>query len=186
MSTSYELDDVDAFVVDAIGVPGARTFYFRARVGAETLSFKCEKVQAQALAEAIRALMGDLPPTTATPLAVPALDVTVDAEWVVGSIGLGYEASTDRVVVILEEIGDDFGSLDGDEPESDDGDDLDGLGLELDDHEPDAGTARVALTRGQALAFAERAEQLVQAGRPSCPLCAAPIDVSGYRCACFN
>lgn len=186
MSTSYELDEVDAFVVDAVGVPGARTFFFRARAGQEVLAFKCEKVQAQALAEAIRSLMGDLPPTEATPVALPALDAPVDAEWVVGSIGLGYEAATDRVVVILEEVGDDFGDLDESDSGFDDDPDLGGLEMELDDHDPDVGTARVALTRGQALAFAERAEHLVRAGRPSCPLCAAPIDASGYRCACFN
>ena len=172
MSTSYELDEVDAFVVDAVGLPGARTFFFRARADEELLTFKCEKVQAQALAEAIRSLMGDLPPTEATPAALPALDDAVDAEWVVGSIGLGYEAATDRVVVILEEMDDSFvdeSDMDPDEipfsfPETDD-----------DDLESDVGTARVALTRGQALAFAELAERLVRAGRPSCPLCATPI-----------
>lgn len=188
MSTSYELDEVDAFVVDAIGVPGARTFYFRARIGDAVLSFKCEKVQAQALAEAIRALMGDLPPTTASPVSVPSIEADVDAEWVVGSIGLGYEAAGDRVVVILEEIGDDFEDLaDVDvDPDDDLEDDLDELDPEYADHEPDAGTARVALTRGQALAFVERTEVLVRAGRPPCPLCASPIDVTGYRCVCFN
>ena len=90
MSTSYELDEVDAFVVDAVGVPGARTFFFRARVGSEMLTFKCEKVQAQALAEAIRSK-------------TPALVGAEDGFWSVLT-GLAAHRSIDegRVVELRE------------------------------------------------------------------------------------
>ena len=46
--------------------------------------------------------------------------------------------------------------------------------------------ARILLTREQAAAFAIRATQLVEAGRPPCPLCGLPLDPSGHDCPRTN
>jgi uncharacterized repeat protein (TIGR03847 family) len=159
MSASFEMDNVDAFVAGTVGEPGARTFFFQITNGGTLLSFKCEKLQVAALAEAVGKLLVDLPTEPAVPppgeLSVPVL-----AEWVVGSIGIGYEAESDRIVVVLEEV----------EVEGDD----------------DGGRARFFLTRAQASGFAERTSALISGGRPTCVLCASPINPDGYTCFCFN
>ena len=41
---------------------------------------------------------------------------------------------------------------------------------------------RVRISPGAARAFAQRALQLVSAGRPPCPLCGLPLDASGHVC----
>jgi uncharacterized repeat protein (TIGR03847 family) len=45
---------------------------------------------------------------------------------------------------------------------------------------------RVELTRGQALAFAGRAAELMASGRPSCRFCGLPIDPEGHPCPRMN
>ena len=42
------------------------------------------------------------------------------------------------------------------------------------------------LSPPQARAFAERAERVVSAGRPPCPLCAEPLDADGHVCVRLN
>ena len=160
MSTSFEMENVDGFVAGTVGEPGARTFFFQITNAGSLLSFKCEKLQVAALAEAVGKLLVDLPsePVTVT---TAELSVPVLAEWVVGSIGIGYEAESDRVVVVLEEV-------------------------EMDGDDDDAGRARFFLTRAQASSFAERSNDLIGGGRPTCVLCAAPINPDGYTCVCFN
>lgn len=159
MSASFEMDNVDGFVAGTVGEPGARTFFFQISNGGALLSFKCEKLQVAALAEAVGKLLVDLP-TTPVADANDQLTVPVLAEWVVGSIGIGYEAESDRIVVVLEEV-----EIDGDD---------------------DSGRARFFLTRSQASNFAERTTELISGGRPTCVLCAAPINPDGYTCVCFN
>ncbi len=41
---------------------------------------------------------------------------------------------------------------------------------------------RVRLTGAQARAFAKRALDVVNAGRPPCPLCSLPLDPEGHVC----
>ena len=159
MSASFEMDNVDRFVAGTVGEPGARTFFFQITNGGTLLSFKCEKLQVAALAEAVGKLLVDLP-STPLPSASDELSVPVLAEWIVGSIGIGYEAESDRIVVVLEEV-----EVDGDD---------------------DSGRARFFLTRAQASSFAERTTELISGGRPTCVLCSSPINPDGYTCVCFN
>jgi uncharacterized repeat protein (TIGR03847 family) len=44
----------------------------------------------------------------------------------------------------------------------------------------------VTLTAEQAAAFAIRAVQLIEAGRPPCPLCGLPLDPRGHNCPRTN
>ncbi len=159
MSTSFEMENVDGFVAGTVGEPGARTFFFQITNAGTLLSFKCEKLQVAALAEAVGKLLVDLP-TAPVVASADELSVPVLAEWVVGSIGIGYEAESDRVVVVLEEV-----EIDGDD---------------------DSGRARFFLTRAQASNFAERSTDIIGGGRPTCILCASPINPDGYTCVCFN
>lgn len=160
MSESFDLPDVDRFVAGALGDPGRRTFYFQIAAGPLLLSLKCEKLQVTALAEAFAKMLVDLPPPPeARRPGDDELVLPVRPEWSVGSIGLGYEANRDRIVVVLEEA----------VPEDDDG-----------------AKARFSITRAQAALFAERSEALVRAGRPTCVLCSSPIDADGFTCHCYN
>jgi uncharacterized repeat protein (TIGR03847 family) len=52
--------------------------------------------------------------------------------------------------------------------------------------EDDGDALVVTLTKEQAAAFAIRAVQLIEAGRPPCPLCGLPLDPRGHDCPRTN
>lgn len=170
------MDSVESFVVGTVGEPGNRTFFYQARGLIDgrtgTVTFKCEKVQAALLAEAMGKLLGDFP-LGLTSDAAPWEPLThpVLPEWTVGTIQLGYEQAEDRVVVFLQEV---IQLEEGVDPDTVD---LDSL---------DVGRARFQLSRMQAAAVLANVPMLLAAGRPLCPLCGSTIEVSGYSCACFN
>lgn len=62
MSESFDLGEPGRFTVGAIGEPGRRVFYFQAFGDGVEASVKCEKQQAQALADHLIKLLDDLPP----------------------------------------------------------------------------------------------------------------------------
>ena len=62
-------------------------------------------------------------------------------------------------------------------------DDLDPVEPLSDDIPADGpGVLRVRITPSAARAFAQRALNLVAAGRPPCPLCGLPLDANGHVC----
>ena len=167
----------ERFVAGTVGEPGDRSFYLRAIEEARTVSVLLEKQQVTVLAERITALLQevarrfgpDVPTNAADPDADP-LAVPLEEEFRVGTMGLGWDADSRTIVVELlavseEEIDESVVLDDGDEG-------------------PDA--LRVFLSPIQARAFAERAEKVVSAGRPPCPLCAEPLDASGHVCVRLN
>src|SRR6476659_862586 len=94
-------------VTGAIGEPGQRVFYLQAQGPLGTQTVKCEKGQEEALAYHIERFLADLPAIGSTDL-VPA---DLESSWsgltprfVLGTIGLAYDAEADRVVVVLEEV----------------------------------------------------------------------------------
>ena len=93
------------------------------------------------------------------------LDTPIEDEFRVGTIGLAWEPARGRVVI------------------------------ECHDHDPDEGppppdaalhSVRVVLTTGQAREFVRRSGSLVAAGRPPCPFCGLPLDVTGHICPRAN
>jgi uncharacterized repeat protein (TIGR03847 family) len=52
--------------------------------------------------------------------------------------------------------------------------------------EEDGDSLVVTLNKEQAAAFAIRAVQLIEAGRPPCPLCGLPLDPRGHDCPRTN
>jgi uncharacterized repeat protein (TIGR03847 family) len=88
------------------------------------------------------------------------------AEWAVGALQLAYDSGNDRVVLLAEEV----------ELLDEEGEPLDSGG----------GLARLAVTRAQAVALAERGQELVVSGRPRCPLCGSPLDPEGHACPKTN
>lgn len=183
MSIFYEFDDVEAFTTGAIGRPGSRVFYLQARQGGQRVAVKCEKQQVAAIAEYLRRVLNDLPPPDDRPMPA-SLDLVepVEEAFVLGPIGLGYDRTTDRLVVQLDEIR--FGGDDDDDLDDDD-DDLDD-DLDDDDDDGPEGHVRLYVTRGQAALFCEHAAQIVAAGRPDCRWCGHPIDPDGHPCPRMN
>lgn len=186
MGDLYEYNDVDGFTSGAIGRPGQRTFFLQVRADGNRLNFKCEKQQVAALAQYLQRILADLPSPSDRPIpqSLELIEPVQDVAFVVGHMGLAYDADVDRVVVMIEEFvptadnADDDDTIDLDEPTEEE--------IRLFDDVDDAGRLRVALTRGQALAFAERAEAIVTAGRPPCVWCALPIDPDGHACPRMN
>lgn len=167
MTTHHDFHEIDVFTVGAVGQPGARTFYLQVRGDGTQVTVKCEKQQAAGIAEHLRRILSDLPEPTGTKSPAPmSLLQPFDAEFVLGPVGLGYDADNDWVVVQLEEVPD-FDS---------DGNPVDG----------ERSSLRAYLTRAQALHFCDHADGVVAAGRPTCVWCSQPIDPDGHACARMN
>lgn len=167
MSAFYEFERVDAFTTGALGRPGERVFFLQVRVGRQRVAVKCEKQQVSAITQYLRRVLHDLPAPEDRPMAgALELAVPVDTEFVLGPIGLGYDRSSDRLVVQLEEA----------VPVDDDGEPV----------VTDQGHIRVYLTRSQAVAFCDHADTVVAAGRPDCQWCSLPIDPDGHACPRMN
>ncbi|NLD77631.1 MAG: DUF3090 family protein [Acidimicrobiales bacterium] len=161
------------FTVGAVGEPGHREFYFQALDADSRVEVKCEKQQAVALAEHLTRLLVDLPEPPGGVLDPAAIEpaealVPEDVDFVVGSISIGVDRNTDRIVVLFDEL----------VLEPEDGTDL-----------PSALSTRrlmVHLNREQVLGFVKEAERLASTGRPLCRLCNQPIDPSGHACPRLN
>jgi uncharacterized repeat protein (TIGR03847 family) len=188
----YEFEEVDAFTTGAIGRPGARTFYLQARVGKQRVAVKCEKQQVTAIVQYLRRVLNDLPPPEERPLAgALELALPVSELFVLGPIGLGYDRANDRLVVQLEELVEADVAGDDDDDDDDDDDLAGDEPVDPDASEPEPepverGHVRVYVSRSQAAAFCDRADEVVAAGRPTCQWCGNPIDPDGHPCPRMN
>jgi uncharacterized repeat protein (TIGR03847 family) len=150
-----DLGDPDVFSVGTSGPVGDRLFLLHFSEGPIEATVKVEKQQVAVLATYLGRIVRQLGRPGHLPEDLD-FDVEVEPDWVVGTIGVSYDEDDDRLVVIVEEAGE------------------------------DGTVARVAITREQAAAFAIRATSLVEAGRPPCPLCGFPLDPSGHDCPRTN
>ena len=158
MSGYYELLDVDKLTVGAIGEPGHRLFLLQARHGGQVITLKMEKTQVAALSVYLANLLRDMPAPGELPQDLE-LEEPTEPEWVVGTLGVSYDAEVDRMLLVADEaVGED----------------------------ETGAQARIGATRAQVAALAMRGTELVQAGRPPCPLCGYPLDPSGHACPRTN
>ncbi len=170
MGEYHDFSDVDAFTVGAVGQPGSRVFFLQARSDGRRVTVKCEKQQASAIADYLRRVLNDLPDPTDKPVpAAMELTTPIDAAFVLGPVGLGYDRGSDRVLVQLEEVME-----------------LDEEGEPVDEDDDDRSQLRVFLTRAQAAAFCEHTDSVVAAGRPACRWCTQPMNPEGHRCPRMN
>ena len=183
MNTSFELTEPDYFTTGTVGPPGQRVFYLQAREAGRVVTLKVEKEQIAALAEYVAGLLAKLPDAGTVDTDLPLLE-PIDAAWAVGTLGLGYDESNDRLVVVANE------AVERDEEQDEEGDGEEAQAEEpaeqSDDAAPDGATARFLITRAQASAFVERARGLLRAGRPVCPMCSQPKDPAGHVCPRSN
>ena len=168
---SYDFAAVDLLTVGTQGQPGQRLFFFQARSGPHLVTMKVEKEQAAVLAEYLFQVLADLPDCGPLPQSIDP-QLPADPDFAVSSIGVSYEEDRDRILLLLEEF-DDVEEA-GDE--------------ELTRLQSGVIPARVRIraTREQATAFAARCIELVESGRPPCPLCGHPLDPRGHVCPRTN
>lgn len=171
----FAFDPPERFVAGTVGQPGERTFYLQASGGGRTVSVALEKVQVKVLADRLEELLetarragGDVPVAAGRTLEDTApLDAPVEEEFRVGTMGLAWDGEHEQVVVeALAQV------------EATDGAEVAPLSDETEG--PDA--LRVHLTPDMAQAFVQRAQRVVAAGRPPCPLCSLPLDAEGHIC----
>ena len=160
---SFEIEAPDHFTAGAIGPPGQRVFYLQARDGGRLVTLKVEKGHVRALGEHLGRLLKAVkrPPVRAG-REVELLE-PVEAVWDVGRLGVGYDEDEDRVLVEAEEL------LEAPEEEGE-------------ERVEAPAKARFRITRSQAAAFVNRADELMKAGRPICPDCGQPKDPDGHVC----
>ncbi|MBM3221839.1 MAG: DUF3090 domain-containing protein [Candidatus Rokubacteria bacterium] len=177
MSDSFELLEPDYFTTGAVGAPGQRVFYLQGRQARQVVTLKVEKEQIAALADYVAGLLAKLPEAGTVGTEMPLLE-PIEPAWAVGSLGLGYDESNDRLVVVANE------AIERDEEEDDEEATETTEAVESEGEE--GATARFLITRAQASAFVERARALVRAGRPICPMCSQPKDPAGHICPRSN
>lgn len=168
MSLYFEFDSTDAFTTGALGEPGQRTFVLQVRAEGQRITIKCEKEQVAALSEYLRKLLADAPDDSQRPIEdAMQLSQPVEPEFVLGTVGLAYDSIGDRLVVQLDEI-----------EIIDENDQVTST--------QDISRIRARITRGQAAAFCEHADDVVASGRPTCVFCGRPINRDGHLCPRMN
>ncbi len=196
MTDSFEFASPDLFTAGTIGPPGQRVFYLQARQDDTLVTLKCEKEQVRALAEYLGRLLERLSAASTAGGGDLALVEPATPAWTVGSIGVGYDEASERVVLVIEEAREqdeeETEEAGEDEPEGRAGaeparaPEPDAESEETEDEESDRASGRVRLTGAQVAAFVERARRLVDAGRPTCRLCGRPMNAGGHKCARTN
>jgi uncharacterized repeat protein (TIGR03847 family) len=177
----YIFDPPERFIAGTIGEPGDRTFFLQAREGNRVVSVALEKTQVAVLADRLGQLLEELgrrgvpgagEATPTTPATVDRdlgpLDEPLVEAFRAGSLTLGWDGGSDRVLIEARAMDADGNAVD---PDEDDDEDEDGPDL-----------LRVLIPVGAVRRFIERATRVVAAGRPPCPLCGAPLDPRGHIC----
>ena len=184
MPVVHGFDPPERFVAGTVGPPGQRTFFLQARSGARIVSVALEKQQVQALAERIDELLDEVMASELNEAMIPAvaplglddsdpLEQPIEEEFRAGTMTLSWDPADERVVIEVfpyteaavvtpDQVDEDF-----EEPEPDE-------------------VFLVRIPAGTARAFVKRAEQVLEAGRPSCPFCGNPIDPDGHLCVRAN
>jgi uncharacterized repeat protein (TIGR03847 family) len=178
MPVVHAFDPPERFVAGTVGEPGARTFFLQARAGTRLVSVALEKQQVAVLAERVDELLDDVMASASS--VVPAvapydlddnapLEQPIHEEFRVGTMTLSWDPDDERVVIEVFPVTDAVASL---EPDAE-------------DEEPEE-MLLVRLEPAHARAFVKRAALVVDAGRPSCPVCGSPIDPNGHLCVRAN
>ncbi|MEU6118392.1 DUF3090 domain-containing protein [Streptomyces sp. NPDC047117] len=178
-------DAPDRFVAGTVGLPGRRSFFLQATAAGRTTSVALEKTQVAALAERMDELLDEVVRRSGGNAPVPAvapseisdtapLESPVEEEFRVGTMALAWDGDEERMIVEAQALVE----LDADNDE----DLAEAEERLLQDDENGPPMLRVRLTGTMARAFAKRALEVVNAGRPPCPLCSLPLDPEGHVC----
>ncbi|MEN6570789.1 MAG: DUF3090 family protein [Anaerolineaceae bacterium] len=161
-----DVNPVVHVTVDAIGKPGERVFFLQAISESQTISFLIEKLQIQSLSVGVAEFFAelkqdfpDLQPVIAEYLEENMhIQPPVEPLFRVGSLGLGYDAESDRAIVVVHEI------------------------LGPDQLIEDVSEIRLWCTRKQLADLGNWGAEVASRGRELCPLCGQPMDPAGHLC----
>jgi uncharacterized repeat protein (TIGR03847 family) len=174
----YIFELPERFVAGTVGEPGDRTFFLQARDGGRVVSVVLEKIQVAVLADRLNRLLDELEQRGVTAPADPSsadvapLDEPIVEAFRAGTLTLGWDGDTDRILVEARA-----------RTEDDEEDESIEAELEDDDEAPEGPDIfRVRVTAPVARAFVERAVRVIASGRPPCPLCGEPLDPQGHIC----
>jgi len=165
MSSDFsDFNPVSRITIDTVGEPGQRVFLLQASRGNSTITLKMEKEQVRVLAASVLELLEEL--DKEAPIDDSRLDDPLSSDmllqeplepvFAVGQIGLGYERTENMIVMVIQEI--------------------------QREDKTDLATARFWATRTQMKALSEHALEIVEQGRPICPLCNSPMEPDGHFC----
>jgi len=158
----FDLDPVSFITVGALGPAGQRTFFLQAAQKRRVVSLVIEKEHAIGLSINLARLIQEIethdPDFAGTAGNAPrsmALIEPVSAAFRVDNIGIGVDEARHLIELVASE---------------------------LVDEESPARRARFVASFQQVQALARHASEIVQHGRPICPLCGEPIDAEGHFC----
>lgn len=158
----WDFGHADSIEPEAIGEPGERRFRIRVMARLESASLWLEKEQVAALALALRRLLEQTKPAEEPiepePVMGGSFPEMPDVEFRPSRLGIGHDDEATNISIFAYD------------PET----------AEEEDPKP---AFSCQVSRGQARAFARRAEEIINAGRPVCVLCGLPIDeTTGHKC----
>jgi uncharacterized repeat protein (TIGR03847 family) len=170
----YRHQPSSRFIVSTIGQPGERQFFIQVKSDSGINTLAVEKSQVIALVDRFEELIRELrrskiaskpdllekPDIDELPLELP-----IEQDFQIGIISISWER--DMVLINMQAASQE-----------------DELILDNFESGPDLviATLRISQVRG----FCERARLIINAGRPSCPFCALPINPTGHLCPRAN
>lgn len=160
----------DRCVVGTVGEPGRRLFVLQVSQGNDLASIAVEKQQVAVLARRIITILeqledlGHVMVSGARVVDRGPLDVPLEILFRAGAIGLAWDGTKGAIQLEL------FSS---------------DLGAEQGEQEQDR-ILQIWLPPRKAHQFAQRAEEVVAAGRPACPLCGQALEAGGHICPRSN
>lgn len=158
----YDLGRVLSIDAEAIGEPGRRRFRLITRSSVYAVGIWMEKEQLAGIGawfdEMLRRLEEERP--SGEPDAGPLpFEGALDVEFQAGRIGLGYVEEED--VFALQ-------------------------AFDVESDREDRPTLHCFLSRGQCRVLCRKIDEVIAAGRPICPLCGQPMDLTGHACPRTN
>ena len=185
MPVVHSFDPPERFVAGTVGEPGQRTFFLQARAGARRGGAPLASEQVAALAVRSDTMLdelrtagdaGDPVVPAIAPLgsaAAAPLEQPIEEEFRAGTMTLSWDPDDARVVIEVYPY-DESAVV---SPEQ--------IGEDLEEPEPEE-IFLVRIDAATARAFVQRSQQVVDAGRPSCPFCGQPVDPDGHLCVRAN
>lgn len=170
MREIFDFNFPEKFISGTVGLPGERTFYLQATDGRRNVAVALEKSQLAVLAERIVGILKEIKFGKAQDFrrgarALPTLSTPFSEEFRVSALSLTWNPATQQL--IIEAQG-------GEESE---------IIEDLNDGPP---LLRVTISVESALTFAVDSFALINAGRPPCPFCGAPLDPNAHLCPRAN
>lgn len=163
MASHIELNPTSHLTVGTVGEPGQRVFYIQGGHAGDLISLIIEKQQANMLAISFESLLEELAeqfpadPHDAQEQILTDLRLREPIEplFRVGSMGLGYNEDTKRIVLVSYELSED---------------------------EDEANIVSFWVSHTQVEALIPHINDIVSAGRPICGNCGQPMEAEGHFC----